>query len=419
MTATTDEVSPRFQARMAGVFWLLTFFTGGFAMFAAGEGIMTGDAAATAARILAHGSLFRMGIAANLVATVCYLVVTVLIYQVLKPVNRSLSLVAAFFSLAGCAVSAVSFSFQLAPLVILGNSPALRVFDAEQLQAFVHLFLQLSMQASYINFLFFGLHCLLIGVLILKSTYMPRVVGALMVFAGLGWLTLSLTNLLAPPLARALSSFLLAPGIIGEGSLTLWLLFRGVNLERWKELRSLRAAYATLLAFCLVAPAAVTVAQENPLTAHNKMMYGVLKTILVRSAEKMPEEHYGFKPAETVRSYGQLVGHIADAQYRFCAKALGEKGPASSIEKTKTSKADLIAALKESCTYCDRAYNSLTDATAAEMVDLFGSNAPKFGVLNVNLVHSTEHYGNLVTYMRMKDIVPPTSEPGFMPPPKK
>jgi Domain of unknown function (DUF4386) len=241
---TTAEVSPRSKARMAGAFWLLTFLTGGFAMYAAGEGIVTGDAEATAARILAHESLFRIGIVANLLATVCYLVVTVLIYEVLKPVNRNLSLLAAFCSLAGCAVSAVSFSFQLAPLVILGNSPVLTVFDGDQLRAFTYLFLQLATQASNINFMFFGLHCLLIGTLILHSTFMPRALGVLMAFAGLGWLTLSFANLLSPPFAQSLSSFLLAPGIIGEGALTLWLLFRGVNLERWKEQRSLHAVHA-------------------------------------------------------------------------------------------------------------------------------------------------------------------------------
>jgi uncharacterized damage-inducible protein DinB len=124
----------------------------------------------------------------------------------------------------------------------------------------------------------------------------------------------------------------------------------------------------------------------------------------------MPEENYKFKPTEAVRSYGQIVGHVADAQYIFCSIALGEKNPAPNIEKTKTSKADLIAALKEGFAYCDRAYDGMTDASGAQMVKLFGGDAPKFGALEVNNMHNLEHYGNLVTYMRLKNIVPPSSE---------
>jgi uncharacterized damage-inducible protein DinB len=174
-----------------------------------------------------------------------------------------------------------------------------------------------------------------------------------------------------------------------------------------------------LLFVCLLIPAAVSAAQGNPLTTHNKTLYGGVKGIVFRAAEKMPEEHYGFKPTEAVRTYGQIIGHIADAQYAFCSKVLGEKNPAPNVEKTRTTKAELIAALKEACAYCDRAYDGLTDVTAGEMVQIFGKDTPKFGALNINLVHTTEHYGNLVTYMRMKDLVPPTSEPEFMPGRKK
>jgi uncharacterized damage-inducible protein DinB len=181
---------------------------------------------------------------------------------------------------------------------------------------------------------------------------------------------------------------------------------------------STRALLRALL-ICLLAPAAVSSAQENPLSAWNKHVYGGLKNVLLRSAEKMPEESYGFKPTEAVRSYGQIVGHVADAQYTFCSRVLGEKNPAPEIEKTKTSKADLIAALKDAFAYCDKAYDGMTDASAVQMVKLFGNDAPKLGVLTVNSAHAVEHYGNLVTYMRMKNIVPPTSEPGFSPTGKK
>jgi uncharacterized damage-inducible protein DinB len=150
--------------------------------------------------------------------------------------------------------------------------------------------------------------------------------------------------------------------------------------------------------------------QANPFSTFNKFAYARLKTILVTSAEKMPEENYNFKPTDAVRSYGQIVGHLADAQYNFCSLALGDKNPGLKIEQTKTTKADLVAALKDAVAYCDRAYDSMTDASGAQMVKLFGSDMPKLGVLNINNMHDMEHYGNLVTYMRLRNIVPPTSE---------
>ena len=163
----------------------------------------------------------------------------------------------------------------------------------------------------------------------------------------------------------------------------------------------------------------------NPYTNFTKEAYEGIQGILLRSAEKVPEEYYSFKPTDAVRSYGQILGHVADAQYYFCSKVLGEKNPAPKIEQTKTSKADLIAALKEAFAYCGKAYDGMTDASGAQLIPLFGDDddTPKLGVLTVNNLHSVEHYGNLVTYMRLKNIVPPTSEPRVSPsnppPPKK
>lgn len=179
------------------------------------------------------------------------------------------------------------------------------------------------------------------------------------------------------------------------------------------------------LVICLLAPAVVAIAQdqspapaaalqEDQLSAHNRFVYGVTQKILLRAAETMPEENYSFKPTDAVRSFGQIVGHISDSQYTFCSAALAEKNPAPGIEKTKTSKADLIAALKNAFAYCERAYVGLTDESGARIVKLMGTDAPKLGVLYVNQMHTFEHYGNLVTYMRMKNLVPPTSEPEFM-----
>jgi uncharacterized damage-inducible protein DinB len=167
-------------------------------------------------------------------------------------------------------------------------------------------------------------------------------------------------------------------------------------------------------------PAATpAVDQANPLSAWNRMAYGRVKDILLRTADKVPEENYSFKPTDAVRSFGQVLGHVADAQYLFCSIALGETNPAPKTEQTKTSKADLIAALKDAFAYCDKAYDGMTDASATQMVKLFGGDTPKLDVLTVNNMHNMEHYGNLVTYMRLKNIVPPTSEPAPKPQAKK
>ncbi len=186
----------------------------------------------------------------------------------------------------------------------------------------------------------------------------------------------------------------------------------------------MRALLAILL-ICLLAPAAVVLAEDQPpaaavaaaesvLTEHSKGVYAGLKAILLRSAEKMPEENYAFKPTDTVRSFGQIVGHVADAQYLFCSVVRGEKNPARNVEKTTTSKAELIAALNDAFTFCDKAYDGLTDTSATETVKFMGQDTPKLGVLHTNALHAVEHYGNLVTYLRMKNLVPPTSEPEFM-----
>ena len=157
-------------------------------------------------------------------------------------------------------------------------------------------------------------------------------------------------------------------------------------------------------------PAAPPAPPANPITVSEKGLYLFMSSAVVRAAEKMPEENYSFKPTPDVRSFGQLVGHVADANYMFCAQASGETNPMKNIEKTKTTKADLVAAIKEAVAYCNTTFDGMTDAKGSEMVKLFGFNLAKLTLLSLNTAHTDEHYGNMVTYMRMKGIVPPTSE---------
>jgi uncharacterized damage-inducible protein DinB len=133
------------------------------------------------------------------------------------------------------------------------------------------------------------------------------------------------------------------------------------------------------------------------------------KDMITKSAEQMPEADYAFKPTPEVRSFGQIIAHVADANYFFCSTVLGEASPSPSVEKTKTSKADLAAALKASYEYCNRAF-ALPDADTGTKVKFFGQERTRLGVLLLDVTHNWEHYGNIVTYLRLKGQVPPSSQ---------
>jgi hypothetical protein len=224
------EVPLRPGARITGVVYLLYFLTAVFAEFLVRGLVVSGDAAATANNILAHQPLYRLGLATALVATACYVAVTALFYDLLKPVNRGLSLLAAFFSLVGCAILAFASLFQVAPLVVLGSGRYLSVFPAEQLRSLAYLFLELYGEGVNICFVFFGVYCVLIGYLVFRSEFLPKALGVLMVLAGMGWLTF-----LSPPLANYLLPYTLILGFLAEFALMLWLLVMGVNVARWKQ----------------------------------------------------------------------------------------------------------------------------------------------------------------------------------------
>jgi hypothetical protein len=231
VTDGTAGMSPRVRARIAGVFYILNILTGVFAQgFISERLVASGDAAATAANILTHESLFRLGFAVYLIEMACQVAVTVLFYELLKPAGRSVSLLAACLSLVGIAVKTCSRLFYIAPLLVLGGASYLSVFNAEQLQALSLLLLKVNDQGAAIGLVFFGFYAVLKGYLIIRSTFLPRILGVLAVFAGLGLLTF-----LHLPLGYRLFPYTAALGLLAAVPQILWLLVFGVNEQRWKE----------------------------------------------------------------------------------------------------------------------------------------------------------------------------------------
>jgi uncharacterized damage-inducible protein DinB len=161
------------------------------------------------------------------------------------------------------------------------------------------------------------------------------------------------------------------------------------------------------LAVAVAVPAS---AQTGPMATALTAQDEIAKKNITRTAEKVPEDVYAFKATPDVRSFGQIIGHLADSSQFFCGTAAGTTPPKESVEKTKTSKADLQKALADAFAACDAAYAGMTDAKAAETVKFFGGEQPRLAILAFNTAHEFEHYGNLVTYMRLKNIVPPSSE---------
>ena len=215
--------------RIAGVLYLITIVTGLFAqVFVRGSVIVRDDAAATASNILANEFWYRSGLAFDLVMLVSYVGVTVLFYELFKPVSRMLSMLAAFFSMVGIIVLAINCLNHYAPLVFLGGSSYLSGFDSSQLNAMSRTALRLHGAGFTISGVFFGVYCMLIGGLAFTSGFIPRTVAVLMALGGAGFLVSSFITILLPALDSRLPDIALLGGI-GELSLTLWLIVMGVS----------------------------------------------------------------------------------------------------------------------------------------------------------------------------------------------
>lgn len=220
------------------MFYLLTVLTGIFAQgFVSGSLVVDGDAAATATNILAHQNLFQLGFAFYIIEMACQIAMIALFFDLLKPAGRSVSLVAAFLGLAGCVIKMFSRVFFIAPLFVLGDAHYLNVFSAEQLQALSLLLLKVNDHGAAMALVFFGLYAFLTGYLILRSTFLPRILGMLGMLGGAGWM-----SFLYLPLGYRLFPYLAALGLFGAASLIVWLIVFGVYDQRWNEQAGAAAA---------------------------------------------------------------------------------------------------------------------------------------------------------------------------------
>lgn len=235
MTDHAFDTSPQVYARIGGALYLVIIALGLFAEgFVANTLIVPGDAGATAQNIMASQSLWRVGVAVNLIVPLCAVPLLLIEYLLLRPVNRHLVLLAVLFNLVSLALEAVSkiHLFEVTAL-LAGDSSYSSAFEPQQLQALAHLALKSHDAAWNLALIFFGFTCVVNGVLIFKSGYLPKVIGVLMQLAGLSYLTACFSVFFAPAFADRILPGILLPSFIGELSLCLWLLVKGVNLQKW------------------------------------------------------------------------------------------------------------------------------------------------------------------------------------------
>jgi len=236
MLDRTIESSPQLYARIGGALYLVIIIIGLFGeAFVRDKLIVPGDAAATAKNIMASESLWRFHIAAELFLLICAIVLLMILFVLLRPVSRELTLLALFFNLVSISLEAATAMYLVVALFPLGNAVYLKAFSPEQLYAMATLSLKSHGYGFGVSLLFFGCFCVVIGRVIFRSGFLPKVIGVLIQIAGLCYLTDTLALILAPGLANRLFPAILLPAFVGEVSLCLWLLCKGINVKRWKE----------------------------------------------------------------------------------------------------------------------------------------------------------------------------------------
>jgi hypothetical protein len=231
-----SAVYPQQYARIGGIVYLIIIVAGLFGeMFSRNAIIVSGNAVATANHLSSSPLLWRAGIAGDLIMHVCDVILMMIFYVLLRPVNRNLALLAVLFNLIQTAVLVANKLNLLLPLFLLGKADYLKAFDSHQLESWSYLSIKAHGYGFGIGLIYFGFACLVYGFLIYKSGYLPKLIGVLMLIAGFCYILNSFALILDPWLADKLFPLILVPAFIGELSLCLWLLFKGVNLEKWKE----------------------------------------------------------------------------------------------------------------------------------------------------------------------------------------
>ena len=235
MTPRTTQISPQVYARIGGILYLVIIVAGALGeIFIRGKLIVSGDAISTAHNLMVSPVLWRVGIAGDILMHVCDIPLMLVLYVLLKPVNKNLALLAVLFNLIQTAVLVANKLNLLMPLFFLGNAEYLTAFEPNQLYALSYLFIRAHDFGFGIGLIFFGFACLTYGYLLFRSAYFPRALGVLLAIAGLSYLTNSFALLLAPTLATKIFP-VLGLALIGELSLCLWLLVKGVDLPTWEK----------------------------------------------------------------------------------------------------------------------------------------------------------------------------------------
>src|SRR5713226_74980 len=246
MTDHTVETSPQLYARIGGLLYLIIIVVGLFdEAFVRDRIIVSGNATATAANIRSLGSLWRFGIAAEFLLLICAVALTLIFFVLLRPVSRDLALLAVFFNLVSVAVEAAVQLYLLGALFPLGKTEYLRAFEPEQLYALASLSVKSHGYGFGVALIFFGCVCLIDGYLIFRSGYFPKTIGVLMTIAGLSYLTNSFALILVPTFANRIFPAVLVPAFVGEASLCLWIIVKGVNVPKWKEQASAAEEWRT------------------------------------------------------------------------------------------------------------------------------------------------------------------------------
>ena len=236
MTRRAVAAAPQTYARLGGILYVFIIVVGIFGELVVRGGlIVEGDAAATANNILGSETLFRAGLAGDILGYVASIAVAMILYVLLEPVSRNLALLSAFLTITANAIFGLNGLFHLGAVVVLGDADALRGFDPQQLQALAYLSLRLHGFGFAIGLIFFGCFLVLLGYLVYSSGYLPRSIGVLLVVGGLGYLTNSFAQVLAPALAASLLPWVLLPPFLAESGLALWLTVKGVNVPMWEQ----------------------------------------------------------------------------------------------------------------------------------------------------------------------------------------